>query len=382
MNATLHRFGLILLCGIPSLLTAQGPPGPPSGPPGDTMKSLQEIWDHLQTNQAQNVVAHQSTWAKLAALEEQHTAILERLDSIMTRLDSVAIEWVTVGNSGNSSDPETGTGGVAYEYRIGRYEVTNEQYAEFLNAVAGSDTYDLYRVEMGTDPRGGITRLGSPGAYTYAVKEHMGKKPVNYVSWYDAARFCNWLHNGQLRRPQGEATTEDGAYTLTGAEGVALGSDPDHGVNGRNEGARYWIPGEHEWYKAAYHEPGGDTDGYWLYPTRSNDAPTVATCDAAGNINNDVANIANYDLGADWNGQNGNVTTVGSGGTGSQSFYGASDMGGNVYEWGEHRFGYGERRLRGGNYAANSSWMQSTAYSSSTPDNDWNSSVGFRLAAP
>lgn len=344
------------------------------------MKSLQEIWDKLEEIQAQNVVAHQLTWARLDDLEVQNAAILEQLSDIVNRLESVSIELVTIGNAGNSGDPATGKGGVSYEYRIGKFEVTNEQYAQFLNAVAASDTYGLFAVEMSSDPRGGISRSGSSGSYTYAVKENMGKKPVNFVSWYDAARFCNWLHNGQPRRPQDGTTTEDGAYTLTGAESVGTGTDPVHGGNGRNAGARYWIPGEHEWYKAAYYEPGGDADDYWLYPTRSNGAPTIATADATGNIDNDTSNIANYDYGADWNGQDGNVTTVGSGGSGSESYYGAADMGGNVAEWGELDLS-GERRTRGGNFRAGSVWMQSSADSTLLPTNDWNSSLGFRVAA-
>ena len=39
--------------------------------------------------------------------------------------------------------------------------------------------------------------------------------------------------------------------------------------------------------------------------------PTIATANAVGDISNPGANVANYNFGADWNGQNGNVTTVG-----------------------------------------------------------------------
>ena len=38
-------------------------------------------------------------------------------------------------------------------------------------------------------------------------------------------------------------------------------------------GARWFIPSENEWYKAAYHQPaaqGGDGDNYWAYPTGTN----------------------------------------------------------------------------------------------------------------
>ena len=46
-----------------------------------------------------------------------------------------------------------------YAYYISKYEVTNAQYAEFLNAKAASDPLGLYNASMGSDATfGGITR--------------------------------------------------------------------------------------------------------------------------------------------------------------------------------------------------------------------------------
>ena len=64
---------------------------------------------------------------------------------------AVNIETVLVGNPGNAADTQmmsdgtTGYGAVPYEYRIGKYEVTNAQYAEFLNTKdpTGIDTLNL-----------------------------------------------------------------------------------------------------------------------------------------------------------------------------------------------------------------------------------------------
>lgn len=122
---------------------------------------------------------------------------------------AVVIETVTVGNTGNAGeqprlqccgDP-TSYGAVAYTFRIGKYEVTAGRYTEFLNAVAAGDPYGLYhtRMDYDADPsREGcnIKRSGAPGSYTYSVAPDWANRPVNYVSWADAARFANWLHNG------------------------------------------------------------------------------------------------------------------------------------------------------------------------------------------
>ena len=52
---------------------------------------------------------------------------------------AITMDMVTVGDAGNAADT-TGYGVVTYRYGIGKYEVTIEQYAEFLNAVAATDT--------------------------------------------------------------------------------------------------------------------------------------------------------------------------------------------------------------------------------------------------
>ena len=286
----------------------------------------------------------------------------------------VAIDWVDVRNPGNAPDPTTGFGSVGYLYRIGATEVTNEQYAAFLNAVAASDPNGLYNTSMGSDPRGGVTRSGTDGSYTYETKPNMGNKPVNYVSWYDAARMANWLTNGQ---PTGvSAGTESGVYTLTGPTSISAItrdlSDTD----------QVFIPTENEWYKAAYHQPasqGGDADSYWRYATRSNIVPTLAAATTVGDIANPGPNTANYNRGADWNGQNGNVTSVGS--AGESNFYGTFDMNGNVDEWNQTESGL-LRVIRGGSWVDSSSSMRSEVGVNSNNPLLESVNVGFRIASP
>lgn len=287
-----------------------------------------------------------------------------------------SIEFVSVGNPGNAPDPVNegavpGIGSVSYEYNIARHEVTNAQYAEFLTTVASTDTNGLYNVNMDTQPSGGIMRSGSPGSFTYTVKQNMHNKPVVYVSFFDAMRFINWLHNGQPIGMQDLSTTEDGVYAIS---------------NGLSEtralGALYFLPSESEWYKAAYHQPagqGGDNDDYWLYPTRSNSVPAVAIATATGDISNPGANVANHSFGADWNSSDGNVTTVGSAGPLSESYYGTSDQRGNAWEWNEAVDI--SRGNRAGSFQNGEDRMRSTFRGSSGPaaeDRD----IGFRVGAP
>jgi formylglycine-generating enzyme required for sulfatase activity len=125
------------------------------------------------------------------------------------------MDWVTIGNPGNTPDYQPNPDGdfygdVAYVYRISKYEVTNAQYAEFLNAKAASDPLGLYNANMGSG-FGGITQTGSSGGYAYSAIAGRESMPVNFVSFYDTIRFANWLNNGQ-----GNGGTETGAYTLLG----------------------------------------------------------------------------------------------------------------------------------------------------------------------
>jgi formylglycine-generating enzyme required for sulfatase activity len=282
---------------------------------------------------------------------------------------AVVIDYVSVGNAGNPDDT-TGYGGVAYEYRIGMYEVTNAQYAEFLNAVAQTDTYGLYDPSMGGNAnlRGGITRSGVSGSYSYAVKPDMGNKPVNYVSWYDAARFANWLHNSQPTGLQTTLTTESGSYTLSGNTGLIT----------KNSMATVWIPTEDEWYKAAYYDPtAAGTGNYWNYPTRSDSIPSVGTAGVNGDISNPGVNVANYLSGADWNGQDGNVTTVGS--TTSASYYDTFDQGGNLWEWNDAIIA-GSRGMRGGSFYYGGNFLAASDRNSIPPSEDY-LNLGFRVAS-
>ncbi len=287
----------------------------------------------------------------------------------VTRKSLMAMSMVTVGNPGNTAGT-TSYGAVSYSYQIGAYDVTGSQYTAFLNAVGSTDTYALYNASMGTNSNvAQISRSGTSGTYTYAVKNGTGSRPISYVSWFDSARFSNWMANGQPRGAQTSTTTENGAYNLNGAT-----TGNAKAVNATNPNTSsaptYRIPLENEWYKAAYYDPtlNSGTGGYWTYATQSNSAP--------GTTIGSSANQANYNNAFE------RSTDVGSF-SGSGSFYGTFDQSGNVFQWNDLDGTAGSYRgLRGGDWNVNSYYVSSSSRSNNDPPSVGSDLIGFRLAGP
>ena len=272
---------------------------------------------------------------------------------------AVDIEWVDVGHPGNACDPRAQGcfGSVNYGYRIGKTEVSNAQYADFLNAVAATDPNELYNSLMGSvATNGGITRSAGPDGFSYATIPGREDMPVIHTSFYDALRFANWLHNGQPIGDQGASTTDSGAYTIT-AQGIT-----DNSIT-RNPDATVFLTSEDEWYKAAYYNAA--TTSYTLYPAGSNAAPacTAPSPDAnRANCNNAVGDV-----------------TDGASYTGSPSFYGTFDQGGNISEWNEAIVNFSNRGTRGGSYFNGTASM---AASNRNVVVGPQGSLGFRVASP
>jgi sulfatase modifying factor 1 len=170
----------------------------------------------------------------------------------------VNIAYVPVGNPGNPADTADGDyaqwgvqryGAVPYEYQIAKNETTIGQYCEFLNAKAKTDPYGLYNTNMTLTRISGISRSGSAGSYLYAPVAGTANKPITYVSWFDAARFCNWLHNGQgsgntigvpnsANYNDGDYASSPGRLTDVGAYGA--NSDSFYGTNDQAGNVLEW----------------------------------------------------------------------------------------------------------------------------------------------
>ena len=268
---------------------------------------------------------------------------------------TVSIETVTVGNQGNDAD-DTTYGSVAYAYDIGKFEVTAGQYTEFLNAVAATDTYELWYYLMWSDDRGPkIERTGSSGSYSYSVAADRENRPVAVISWGDAARFANWMHNGQPTGAQDLSTTEDGSYYLNGAN-----DDAALMAVTREADATWVIPTEDEWYKAAYHQNDGVTGNYWDLPTQRDTPNPGRDMTEVTNSGNNLNNYGNpYPIDDPY------YTTIVGEFELSDSPYGTFDQGGNVFEWNEGTRdvgGVSSRAVRGCGWGSSGGYDVGTSY--------------------
>jgi len=307
-------------------------------------------------------------------------AIVAALGSSAT--DAVEIDTVIVGDGENTGEwsgesyggygPDRICGAVDYDYEIGMYEVTAGQYGVFLNAAAGTDPYGLYNTSMWLSSYGcKIERYDGSGTaenpYKYRVADDWADRPVNFVSWGDAARFANWMHNGQ------SVEVDKGSYDLksatSNADLLAVDREPD---------ATWVIPTEDEWYKAAYYKGGGTDAGYWDYPTASDSIPSNDLVDPDDG-DNATFRVGAYDYtigGPQWRSEVGAHEL-------SQSPYGTFDQGGNVLEWNEAVIDVGSeptyRGLRGGSFDDDFDELEASYRGRGSPAFE-NGEIGFRLA--
>lgn len=245
-------------------------------------------------------------------------AVAFTVASVASSVFGVTLDMATIGNPGNAGYILNGLGAVPYSFQMSRYETTNQNYVDFLNAVGQNNPNGIYSNSMNTDTNGGIVQSGSTGSFTYAVKSGVNPEgvpyanvPVTFVNWFSAARFVNWLHNGQTTNA---ASLETGSYTLNNATSGPLPT--------RNPAATFVLPSIDEWVKAGFNNGGLTSTSYTLYATNSGVKPAI-------NVSNPtLSNVANY--GGAAGGTDGPLA-VGSY-TNSLSSYGLYEMMGNVAE--------------------------------------------------
>lgn len=177
-------------------------------------------------------------------------------------------DWVTIGDPGNAAyirddfgDFFDGPiGSVGYAYRMAKTEVTNSQWAEFVTA---------YRPYWTGNPNAYLLTGGdvftNDAGQTYQA--FVGWENVaSGISWPLAAVYCNWLHNGKA---SDRSAFESGAYDTSGWSWDQNNPNFFYAPSlERSPGARFWIPNEDEWTKAAFYDPnryGEGEGGYWQY---------------------------------------------------------------------------------------------------------------------
>ena len=267
-------------------------------------------------------------------------------DSFGSGANQFNIDFVTIpGSAGDGYGGQSAgfftTTNISHDYRMGVYEITNDQWDKFKN-------------EYGTVN-------GSPySAYDESPTYTGADVPTNEVSWYEAAQFVNWLNT---------SSGHQAAYKFTGTQGT-LGytldtwsaAEADNGTNlYRHKDAFYYLPNENEWVKAAY----------W----NGTNLQTYATPDDTVPVEDVEANYERDSPSEPWD--------VGSG---AEELNGTFDMMGNDLEWMESPYyagdyGTGSRRgLRGGSVISDVSDLASS-YRFGIYPNGEGFGIGFRVAS-
>ncbi len=238
-----------------------------------------------------------------------------------------SIDLVSIGY--DASNP----GGVDYSFGIGKYEVTDSQWASFVSA-------------------GGINHSYAQIAGDFDDKDWsgLGNVPATKVSWYDAAQYCNWLTTGNAATG---AYQFDSLGNYTGVDRAAASAE---------NSLVYVIPTLDEWNKAAYFN-GSELTTY------ANGTDTIPSQSEANYDNKGYPEPTDVDL---W-----------LGGTGLEEQNGTFDMMGNVWEWTETQGGDRGQLIAGGAvHWTQAQWlMYKESGHNSWYAEDGTSYLGFRVAS-
>ena len=322
-----------------------------------------------------------------------------------------------------------GGSGPDYSYRVGRYEITNAEYADFLNyaesdlGATGFSSNMLFTADGVVTTPGGDTMfepqginadsriIYTPGAAIgtrYTVEKGYYSHPVVAASWIGAAKFCNWLTLEQGLAPSQRCYTEGTdavdwhPVTISTADWATRDlNDTErqdlvenyHGfrlpMDDLASGTGYIGAQEssfNEWYKAAAYDPaapdidrigpGGEavTADHWIYGF-GRDA--IAQRDANYQFSGDPFDDDDAPVGF-FNG----LTLLGDGvtvTTDTDNPYVMYDLSGNVWEWAQDQStSTAHRAIRGGSWN-DSAALLASSYRDTASIATIDPAIGFRI---
>ncbi len=283
-------------------------------------------------------------------------ALAARADTFGLPGNEFTIDFVNVGNAGNSDDAGAGGGlyfssygGVRYPYRIGVYEV----------------------------PQSAIDKAAASGMTNVVSDAWIGNQPAGNIRWYDAAAFVNWL-NVSTGHPPAYKMTFLGSWSMElWSPAESWDNDPGPGVElnrYRHKDAWYFIPSEDEWYKAAFHKNDGVTANYWDYATASNEIPDGM--DFSGDPQYDAIFEQGFIQWIPFG-----ITHVG-----VASAYGTFGQNGHLWEWFESAFDGSNddpsevRGVRGGDLDSSEYFQRSDLRRADPPGGSY-AHIGLRIAS-
>lgn len=252
-----------------------------------------------------------------------------------TPVEMTTINPVKVADAGNQGDPKAyGWGAIAYEFWVGKNDVTVEEYAVFLNAVAQKDPLHLYDARMWSEQWPLIQRSGpdAQGNFHYQANKATSRYPIIFINYKNAQRYCNWLENGKPNGTETANTTETGTYNLLSSK---------TSIAPAKKKATFRLPTNEEYHKITYYKGGSLNAGFYKYPTQTDTLPQSHSIDPNG--------IHNLNIGLSSQGTDGRNFLQNIGNTihlptfpnesydgsnpHSVGFYGTHDDGGNVAQW-------------------------------------------------